>query len=199
MLHFRTLLVVLTLLFVSTGIASAALMVSATQNQPAGYNVGDLIVIDITIETTGPEAVALGLRAGNYDPSVASNATPTLVPSVIFDFMGSGFGGLNNSGTPGEQAPGGPRPGWSVNLFQGVSLVPAASSGPAHFQVTFIKSAPGITTIDIGALAEYGDAYGGGDNIAFNTSLVILDVPEPGTALLMALGLAGLGATRRRR
>ena len=180
------------------GAASAALNVSATQSGTGTYNSGDVITIDIQLTTTGPEAVALGLRAANYDPNILTNATATVVPAVIFDFgPGSGFGGLNQTATPGEQAPGGPRPGWSVNLFQAVSLAAAASAGPANFQVTFIGQ-PGTTSIDIGALSEYGDVYGGGDNVANNVSLSITVIPEPGTALLMGLGLAGLTVAGRK-
>ena len=181
------------------GAASAALNVSASQTNPGGvYNAGDLITIDIQLSTTGPEAVALGLRAANYNPAVLTNASATVVPAVIFDFgPGSGFGGLNQTAVPGEQAPGGPRPGWSVNLFQAVSLAAAASAGPANFQVTFIGQ-PGTTSIDIGALSEYGDVYGGGDNVANNVSLSITVIPEPGTALLMGLGLAGLTVAGRK-
>ena len=181
-----------------SGAASAALNVSASSSTPGAIAPGELVTIDIQISTTAPEAVALGLRAANYDPAVVTNATVTVAPAVIFDFgPGSGFGGLNNTATPGEEAPGGPRPGWSLNLFQGVSLSPAASAGPASFQITFVAQ-PGATTIDIGALAAYGDVYGGGDNVANNTSVSIIVLPEPGTALLMGLGLAGLAATGRK-
>ena len=182
------------------GSASAGLTVVATQTNASGiYNPGDLVTVDIELSTTGAEAVALGLRAANYDPEILTNATVTVAPSVIFDFgPGSGFGGLTNTAVPGEEAPGGPRPGWSLNIFQAVSLTPAASAGPVSFQVTFVAGDQGDTQIDIGALSEYGDVYGGGNNIANNASLQITVIPEPGTALLMGLGLAGLATTRRK-
>ena len=46
--------------------------------------------------------------------------------------------------------------------------------------------------------AAFSDVYGGGNNIANNASLQITVIPEPGTALLMGLGLAGLATTRRK-
>ncbi|MEM9176662.1 MAG: PEP-CTERM sorting domain-containing protein [Myxococcota bacterium] len=182
--------------------AQAALNVSVSSPQ-LGYFPGDLVTIDIYIETTGPEAQALGLRAADYDPSILTSGTATIVPSSIFDFSPSiPFGGLNNSASGVEEAPGGPRPGWSINLFQGVSGTPAAGSGPEHFQITFIMGGVGVTTINVGALSAYADAYGGGDNVVNNTSITIFTapgIPEPGTALLLGLGLMGLGATSPRR
>ena len=127
--------------------------------------------------------------------------TPTVVPSVIFDFgPGSGFGGLDNTATPAEEGPGGPRPATSINLFQAVSLAPAATAGPADFQVTFVAGAEGTTIVDIGALSEYGDVYGGGDNVANNIQISVT-VPEPASVLsaCAALGaVAGVVRIRRR-
>ena len=180
----------------AAGTASAALNVTATASDLFPLP-GELVTIDIYVETTAPEAIALGLRVANYDPAQFTNMTVTIAPSVIFDFgPGSGFGGLSNAATPGEEAPGGPRPDWSVNLFQGVSLAPAASAGPAHFQVQFLAGFVGFAVLDIGALAEYGDVYGGGDGIA-NNAVLVFGMPEPGTATLLGLGLLGLANTRR--
>ena len=181
------------------GAASAALNVSSPQSGGIVAAPGDLITIDIQISTTAPEALALGLRAADYDPSILTTGTATLVPASIFNFAPSvPFGGLTNSASGVEEAPGGPRPGTSINLFQGVALSPAAGAGPENFQVTFVAGVPGITTVAIGALGSYGDIYAGGDNVANNTSVQVTVVPEPGTALLMGLGLAGLAAAGRK-
>ena len=181
------------------GAASAALNVTSPQSGGLTVLPGETVTIDIEISTTGAEALALGLRAADYDPAVLTNGVGTIVPAVIFDFgPGSGFGGLANSASGAEEGPGGPRPGTSINLFQGVSLQPAASAGPVAFQIQFTAGAPGSTTVGIGAFGAYGDTYAGGDNVANNTAVQVTVIPEPGTALLMGLGLAGLAAAGRK-
>ncbi len=188
-------------LFVST-MASAALNVSAsTPGGQTTFNTGDVVTVDVTISTTGAEALALGLRAANYDPTILTNGQGTVVPTGIFGVApGNPLGGIANT-VGGEEEP--PqfmvREGWSINLFQGVSVTAAAGSAPELFQVQFIAGLPGVTQIDIGALAGYADTYIGGDNASTPASLVITVIPEPGTALLMGLGLAGLATSRDRR
>ena len=183
--------------FLVSSTAMAALTVTAVADQ-AIYDPGDTVTIDIYITTTGPEAQALGLRAADYDPTALTAGQATIVPESIFNFSPSiPFGGLVNAASGVEEAPGGPRPGTSINLFQGVSLTPAAGSGPEHFQIQFVVGLIfGFATVEIGALASYGDTYAGGDNVVNNTSVRIYSTPEPGTALLLGWGLVGLGSRR---
>ena len=75
--------------------------------------------------------------------------------------------------------------------------------GAPQFQIVFdaIGAAGSSTTLNIGTFAEYLDGYTGTvDSLATNTSVTvtIAPIPEPGTALLMGLGLAGLATNRRR-
>jgi len=57
----------------------------------------------------------------------------------------------------------------------------------------------GTTTLDIGTFAEFGGIYQGtSDDNANNTSVTVTVIPEPGTALPMGLGLAGLATAGRR-
>jgi len=185
----------------ATSVASAALNVSATT--PGGqttFSPGETVTIDIEISTTGAEAQGLGLRAAGYDPTILTDGQGTVVPTSIFNDTTTGpipFGGIQNIATGEEQPPLVlTREGWSINLFQGVSTLTALGSGPEFFQVQFVAGMPGVTTVDVGVFADFADLYTGGDGIVNNASLEITIVPEPGTALLMGLGLAGLAIRR---
>ncbi|MGB0618582.1 MAG: hypothetical protein ACPGVZ_03865, partial [Myxococcota bacterium] len=156
--------------------ATAALTVAITDTTPADLSsvaIGETITVNISISTTAPEATALGLRAANYNPAILTGATFT-APDSIFNFAPSvPFGGISNTpGLLGEQEPlAGVRAGTSVNLFQGVSLSPAAGAGPESFQVEFVAGEEGTTTLDVGVFADYSDAYLGGDNAVTNDSV----------------------------
>ncbi len=78
-------------------------------------------------------------------------------------------------------------------------------AGDIHFQVTFqatpVQAAARAFTLDFGTMVDLGaGAIGdGGVVLPFgNTQYVLTVIPEPGTALLMGLGLAGLATQRRR-
>jgi len=78
--------------------------------------------------------------------------------------------------------------------------------GDIHFQVVFQASATPTReatdfTLDFGTIEDLGAAAigDGGSILAFyNDSYNLTVIPEPGTALLMGLGLAGLATQRRR-
>ncbi len=105
-----------------------------------------------------------------------------------------------------------------VRLFNGISVTAANGDGSedvgigggqtttdVHFQVVFTNTPVGIATqsftLDFGTMADLGDvAVGsGGSILSFgNVQYQLSAIPEPGTALLMGLGLAGLASVRRR-
>ena len=100
------------------------------------------------------------------------------------------FGGVRTSGHLGDGA---------IDHGVGGGLI---SGGDIHFTVTFVNvlpntfaGAPLSTTLNFDLLLLDLN----GDPIAASGSTFdISTVPEPGTALLMGLGLAGLATTRRR-
>ena len=106
-----------------------------------------------------------------------------------------------------------------TSLFAGAALSPSngngsqdtgiggglVGSGDVHFRVTY-RLVTNIPDLNQNLVLSFGVAEGlghvavgaGGETIAFNNATYALTViPEPGTALLMGLGLAAL-ATRRR-
>jgi len=176
--------------------ASAALNIAlSSTTDVSNLNIGDVFTVDIVISATAPGSQALGMRA---DGGAGLTATGNFVaPASIFNFSPSvPFGGLAN--TPvllGVSADG------TVNLFQGVILDPngAAGAGPDSFSVEFQATSAGTYTITVGQVAGHPeDIYLGGDNVYNNGTLSYTVVPEPGTALLMGLGLAGLASAGRR-
>jgi hypothetical protein len=109
-----------------------------------------------------------------------------------------------------------------VQLYEGVATTPSNGDGTfdtginglqtngsdVHFQVTFQANCAGCAvdgsvsedvTLVFGT-GQFGNAAltTGGGTLAFsNSSLVVTVIPEPGTALLMGLGLTGLAVRRR--
>jgi hypothetical protein len=182
----------------------------------AAPNPGTQIILDITLRTTD---FALGIAGSvnDYDTSIlrldaASSIIPTSVLNAICVAPGSCFGGLVNQVggaiTFQERAVG---PGVEAEFLAAVATSPAGGTGTLdqgavtgvagdpQFRIVFDVLAPGMTTLQIGTYAEYLDGYTGtASDVSNNTTLTIGVIPEPGTALLMGLGLAALAGAGRR-
>jgi hypothetical protein len=107
-----------------------------------------------------------------------------------------------------------------LSIFDGATLSPSSANtgldtgvdgalintGDVHFRVSFRATSlgsapPSAFTLTLGVDPEYGAVAVGanGATLPFVNDTVYLQVvPEPGTALLFGLGLAGLASTRRR-
>ena len=132
--------------------------------------------------------------------------------------------GLSNSTVAGVES-GAPFPfnqALRAVLFNGIGVTAATGTGnddagvgggltgvgsDVHIQVSFLVQglnatlgAPATVTLEFGTGQFGNEAVGtGGSSLAFNNaSSTLTVVPEPGTALLMGLGLAGLASLRRR-
>jgi hypothetical protein len=100
-----------------------------------------------------------------------------------------------------------------VTIFKGIDLdylwgdssigveQPGAdgTTGTTQFTVVFTASAAGSRDVIVGTGVDLGGVVTPGNIQANNASIQLTVVPEPGTALLMGLGLAGLAAAGRRR
>jgi hypothetical protein len=132
--------------------------------------------------------------------------------------------GLSNSTVAGVQS-GAPFPfnqELRAVLFNGIGTSAATGTGnddagvgggltgvgsDIHIEVSFLvqglsstDASPTAVTLEFGTGQFGNEAVGtGGSSLAFtNASSTLTIVPEPGTALLMGLGLAGLASIRRR-
>lgn len=207
-------------------IASAILLAASGASALTSFNVVEgstnLVLnpgqeVTIGIRLSGGTAVyGLGASAYGYNESVIDFVTGSSVASinhaVAIPAVGA-FSGLGNVLTNplGETSIG--ANGNRVLIFNGVGLVAtntnaldpglngAVGGNDAQIRLTFrAGSVGGLTVINIGTgYAGDGEVGAGGslDQTAL-TQISVSVIPEPGTALLMGLGLAGLAAAGRR-
>lgn len=208
------------ILSASTAFAQATWTVDASTSDGSaltGVTPGAQIILDITLRTSD-FGFGIAGSVNSYDNTIVGldAASSLLSPSVLNAFCSSPttcFGGIVNQvgGAITFQERTSTGPGPEAEFFSGVSLSQAGGqgqldpgvvtgvAGDPQFRVVFNALAPGTTTLQIGTFEAFQDAYiGSASDVANNTSLQITVVPEPGTALLMGLGLAGLAAAGRR-
>lgn len=160
-----------------------------------------------------------GLQGSSFDNRLVFQGGSASDQMFSLDAGGGVYvDGINNL-VPVNQQGSGPPLNFTQNvqLFRGAELsgrtrdtlddlgVDGSSigSGDVHMRVSFLAqelASAGDLTLTFGT-GEYGNAAigDGGATLGFaNASWTMTVVPEPGTALLMGLGLAGLAGSRRR-
>lgn len=189
---------------------------------------GESITFDLrmTDNVGGPNVFGLAVSVDGYDDADVSGVRQGGIAlqggTVVGQTLGADFGSGPQFGI--DNVLSAPVESWEVNqfvpnayttaLFEGVGTSPAAGdgtddlginglpiAGDLHFQVTFANAAAGfgagfstVRTLNFNVLTVLD---GGVANIE-TTGFTLTVIPEPGTALLMGLGLAGLATTRRR-
>jgi hypothetical protein len=133
--------------------------------------------------------LATATEVGYFNPFCSLSGCPVVDPLRVRVFQGISTNSSNGDG--------------SLDLGIGGSTVGA---GDHHFSVTFQAIAglalPETRTLTFGGISDQGEvAVGAGGALLpyTNGTVSFTVVPEPGTALLMGLGLAGLAGSSRRR
>ena len=206
----KILIVTLASLFAaSTAFASSTWTVVATASggDLNAMTIGDTLTLEVKLETSAPgEMIATAGSVNNYDTGVVSvdAGVSTVAANLLFAFIIPGTGSFNGvanleSGVADTSVQG---PGQEDTFLSVLGTAGAGGDGTAEsaqFQIVYNVIGAGTTTLRIGTFADYADAFSGAsDNVVNNAAVTITVVPEPGTALLMGLGLAGLAAAGRR-
>ncbi len=150
-------------------------------------NVGGAVATEVFLPFLGGSTFGLNnIISAPTDRWTNNLITPEVVRTQL-------FGGISVGGTPGSGAD---------DIGIGGDLI---SNGDVHFQVTFTNIPTQIAASNIDMTFGTSEALGAvavgnvGQILPFNNASISLRViPEPGTALLMGLGLAGLASSRRR-
>ncbi|MFP6656525.1 MAG: PEP-CTERM sorting domain-containing protein [Myxococcota bacterium] len=191
----------------SLSTAVAGVVIDGDGNATATLAAGQAVLVNINVDNNSAEAIeaifATLTIQGDQTNFLGPNA-----PGSILEEAGFGGGSLANIGTGmvkvnTPNAPGAAADVWIQALAYGTAGgVDGSGDTTADISLLFIVSgASGGDLVEFLLGVTSGDAITapGGAGVATTFSGATINVPEPGTALLMGLGLLGLAGAGRRR
>ena len=183
-------------------------------------NPGGLSLVGLDVGVFGYDRGAVGAASDNYLVFESAQSGAGAFGTIFSS--GNNVLGLGADAPQGEFDTGLADGGRAVRLFGGISTTPVTGDGTndsginglqtngadVHLQVTFsaqslgaTPGAPATVNLVFGIGQKGFDVQGTSGSLASqwsNATAAVTIVPEPGTALLMGLGLAGLAGIRRR-
>jgi hypothetical protein len=153
--------------------------------------VGDNIVLSLTIDSeVGDELIGWFVRVDHTNPASAASAVPggIFLPNA---YMSNFFSPVLNSDPAGTEQ-------WGYGTAPGPFWV---DNQVAVFgTLSFNNIQPGVISFNVALQGGGVGGNGGVDLVAANrVTFSSITVPEPTTALLIALGMIGLGVSGRRK
>lgn len=202
---FKSILVGMTAFLVAGSAAATVTVNHNSASNGATLNLDQTFTVTINLQWDGAVSTLQGIFSStNYDTSVLQFVSSTTGPASILtatvpDENGDLAPGLNRLLTP--QIVNGALRSVQYGAGSATSFIdPSGATAPAGRSMAILTfRAIGAGSSNIAAIIAPGDSGAVGDTFVVGSGVTVNVVPEPGTALLMGLGLAGLGFAGRRK